>query len=70
MENPELEKIIEEDEKLTEEEIELRQIPIPTPPKDLDDEQDMARYDREMDEYMLKTTPIRARYAEIWRNNR
>ena len=66
-------KMVEEDnlQNLAErEQAESDKIPIPSPPRDLNDVQDMKRYDRDIYEYMMKTTPIRRKYVDIWRNNR
>jgi hypothetical protein len=42
-------------------------IPIPPAPKDLDDPEEMARYDAEMDQYMVQTTALRAQDAARWK---
>ena len=41
-------------------------VPKPAPPKDLNNPEEVARYDREMGQYMQKTTAMRAKDANRW----
>ena len=42
-------------------------VPVPQAPRDLNDQEEMTRYNKAMDEYMVQTTAMRARDAERWR---
>jgi hypothetical protein len=42
-------------------------VPVPPAPKNLNDPEEMAQYDKAMDEYMAKTTAMLAPEAEQWR---
>ena len=46
---------------------EWEKIPMPPAPEDLDDPEEMDRYDAEMDQYMIQTTAVRARDVARWK---